>query len=98
MPREDRKDWHRPDEEVTPQSTSCPKCNLEFSTLLHPLCMHENCPVRALGMPDNMPRCPTGDNMTPDGAYEIIDHHLRATLDDQDYALYSEALETIYRK
>lgn len=26
--------------------TSCPKCGLEAKTLLHPFCLHKQCPVR----------------------------------------------------
>lgn len=32
---------------LTGDSTACPKCGLEFKTLLHPFCTHKDCPVRA---------------------------------------------------
>ena len=28
--------------------TACPKCDLQFKTLLHPFCQHKHCPPRAL--------------------------------------------------
>lgn len=39
----------RPLLEVFPMSgasTECPRCGLEFKTLLHPFCQHKHCPPR----------------------------------------------------
>lgn len=41
-----RGDWARPNEEMHGKQKSCPKCELEFSSMLHPFCRHKACPVR----------------------------------------------------
>jgi hypothetical protein len=30
-------------------SKECPRCGLEFKTLLHPFCQHKDCPPREYG-------------------------------------------------
>lgn len=43
---EDRLDWHRPDVEMSATESRCPKCDLEFKSILHPFCQHKTCPTR----------------------------------------------------
>lgn len=38
--------WKYPNEELSPSSTYCPKCSLEFKYCLHQFCQHNICPVR----------------------------------------------------
>lgn len=42
----DKSNWHRPTEEMHGSQTSCPKCELEFRTMLPRFCQHHECPVR----------------------------------------------------
>lgn len=41
-----RSDWQRPLDEMAGDSTSCPKCGLEFDSMLFNFCRHKECPVR----------------------------------------------------
>ena len=38
---------------MTGKEHACPRCNLEFKTLLHPFCQHRYCPPRELGETTN---------------------------------------------
>lgn len=92
----DKSNWHRPTEEMHGWQTSCPKCELEFKTMLAPFCKHHECPVRDWERSQEPPKQPDTRPSLVDRLRTEADLCRNETADDVA-ALLDEAADYIQR-